>query len=121
DGGFVVSGRDIRHIRPGDDDRLLFAAPEGVTGFNDICAIADGTILAGGLRFMPFAGGEPAPSAFWHITAPGDAELVLDDVLWPNGVGDDEAGTHWLCDYHRGLVHRLSARGAPPSSTASST
>ena len=50
DGGFVVSGRDIRHIQPGDDDRLLFAAPDGVTGFNDICATAKGHLLVGGNR-----------------------------------------------------------------------
>ena len=52
---------------------------------------------------MPFAGDEIVPGAFWHITAPEQAELVLDDVAWPNGVGDD--GATWrFCDYHRGTV-----------------
>ena len=103
DGGVVVSGRDITHVQPDGTNRLLFAPPEGVTGFNDIGATVDGTILAGGLRFMPFANDEVVPGAFWHITAPEPAELVLDDVAWPNGVGDD--GSTWrFCDYHRGTV-----------------
>jgi len=103
DGGVVVSGRDITHVRPDGTNRLLFAAPEGVTGFNDISATIDGTILAGGLRFMPFANEEVVPGAFWHITAPETADLVLDDVAWPNGVGDD--GSTWrFCDYNRGTV-----------------
>jgi sugar lactone lactonase YvrE len=103
DGGVVVSGRDITHVQPDGTNRLLFAPPEGVTGFNDIGATVDGTILAGGLRFMPFANDEVVPGAFWHISAPETAALVLDDVAWPNGVGDD--GSTWrFCDYHRGTV-----------------
>jgi gluconolactonase len=116
DGGFVVSGRDVRHIVPGQEDRLLFAAPEGVTGFNDICATAKGHILAGGLRFLPFGGGEPSPSAFWHVTAPERAHLAIDDIFWPNGVGDDGNGRFWFCDYHRGEVHRFR-----PGSNAETT
>jgi len=114
-GGMVVSGRDVRHIRPGQDDLVLLAQPEGVTGFNDICATSDGRILAGGLRFMPFSGGDPVPSAFWHVTAAGVAAIVLEDVLWPNGVGDDDNGTFWFCDYARGVVHRIG--GDPPVSS----
>src|SRR3954465_15700462 len=69
DGGVVVSGRDITHVASDGTNRLLFALPEGVTGFNDISATIDGTILAGGLRFMPFTNDEVVPGAFWHITA----------------------------------------------------
>ena len=89
DGGVVVSGRDITHVQPDGTNRLLFAPPEGVTGFNDISATADGTVLAGGLRFMPFAGDEVVPGAFWHISSAETSEVVLEDVAWPNGVGDD--------------------------------
>src|SRR5438477_9521182 len=88
DGGVVVSGRDVTHVAPDGSNRLLFAAPDGVTGFNDICATSDGSILAGGLRFLPFAGEEPKPDAFWHVTSPEQAEIALEDVMWPNGVGD---------------------------------
>jgi gluconolactonase len=111
DGGVVVSGRDITHVQPDGTNRLLFAPPEGVTGFNDIAATADGTVLAGGLRFMPFTGDDVVPGAFWHITAPESAELVLEDVGWPNGVGDD--GTAWrFCDYHRGTVTVVARDGS---------
>jgi gluconolactonase len=106
DSGVVVSGRDITHVQPDGTNRLLFAAPDGVTGFNDIAATAEGGVLAGGLRFMPFANDEVVPGAFWHITSPESAELVLDDVAWPNGVGDN--GSTWsFCDYHRGTVTRI--------------
>jgi gluconolactonase len=102
DGGVVVSGRDVTHVAPDGTNRLLFAAPDGVTGFNDICATADGAILAGGLRFMPFTGEDPVPGAFWHVTAPETAANVLEDVEWPNGVGDAGDGTWCINDYSRG-------------------
>ena len=104
DGGVVVSGRDVTHVASDGTNRLLFAAPDGVTGFNDICATSDGSILAGGLRFLPFAGEEPKPGAFWHVTSPEHAEVALDDVMWPNGVGDAGLGIWCFCDYSRGRV-----------------
>ncbi|MEY2431926.1 MAG: hypothetical protein QOC92_1651 [Acidimicrobiaceae bacterium] len=104
DGGVVVSGRDVTHVSPDGTNRLLFAAPEGVTGFNDICATSNGSILAGGLRFMPFTGEKPVPGAFWHVTAPESGEPVLEDVEWPNGVGDAGDGIWCFCDYSRGRV-----------------
>ena len=104
DGGVVVSGRDVTHVSPDGTNRLLFAAPEGVTGFNDICATSNGSILAGGLRFMPFTGEDPVPGAFWHVTSPEQAEIVLEDVEWPNGVGDAGDGIWCFCDYSRGRV-----------------
>jgi gluconolactonase len=103
DGGVVVSGRDIVHVAADGTNRLLFAAPEGVTGFNDICATSDGSLLCGGLRFLPFTGEEPVPGAFWHVTAPESGTLVLEDVEWPNGVGDID-GAWCFCDYSRGRV-----------------
>jgi gluconolactonase len=112
DGGVVVSGRDIIHVQPDGTNRFLFAAPEGVTGFNDICATAQGHVLAGGLRFMPFSGEAITPGAFWHITAPETAEIVLDDVDWPNGVGDAGDGVWCFCDYNRGTVTIDSDRGS---------
>jgi sugar lactone lactonase YvrE len=104
DGGVVVSGRDITHVQPDGTNRLLFAPPEGVTGFNDICATANGSLLVGGLRFMPFGGEDPVPGAFWHVTAPDMADVVLDDVLWSNGVGDAGDGIWCFNDYARGRL-----------------
>ena len=104
DGGVVVSGRDITHVAPDGTNRLLFAAPEGVTGFNDIAATANGTVLAGGLRFMPFTGEQPKPGAFWHIASADAADIVIEDIEWPNGVGDNGAGVWCINDYSRGRV-----------------
>ncbi|MEY2590043.1 MAG: hypothetical protein QOJ67_2027 [Acidimicrobiaceae bacterium] len=104
DGGVVISGRDIVHVQPDGTNRFLFAAPEGVTGFNDICATTEGHLLVGGLRFRPFAGDPPVPGSFWYVTAPEHGEVVLDDVLWPNGVGDAGEGVWCFCDYARGQL-----------------
>src|SRR4051812_42461686 len=104
DGGVVVSGRDVTHVAPDGTNRLLFAPPEGVTGFNEICATSSGAILAGGLRFLPFAGDDPVPGAFWHVEAPETGTLVLEDVEWPNGVGDAGDDVWCFCDYSRGRV-----------------
>jgi gluconolactonase len=102
DGGVVVSGRDIVHVEPDGTNRFLFAPPEDVTGFNDLCATNEGHLLVGGLRFRPFAGEEVIPGSFWYVTAPNQAEEVLTGVDWPNGVGDAGGGTWCFCDYARG-------------------
>ena len=44
DGGIVVSGRDIVHVREGENRRLL--AVDGVLGWNDICADSAGRVYA---------------------------------------------------------------------------
>ncbi|MEY2402916.1 MAG: hypothetical protein QOD38_467 [Acidimicrobiaceae bacterium] len=103
DGGVVVSGRDIVHVQPDGTNRVLFSPPEGVTGFNDICATAEGNLLVGGLRFRPFANEPIVPGSFWHVTGPGQADEVLTGVHWPNGVGDAD-GTWCFCDYSQGTV-----------------
>ena len=113
DGGVVVSGRDIVHVQPDGTNRLLFSAPDGVTGFNDICATAEGNLLVGGLRFRPFAGEDAVPGSFWHVTAPEQADEVLTGVHWPNGVGDAD-GTWCFCDYAQGTVTLLQGDGDAP-------
>src|SRR4029453_13844081 len=52
DGGLVVSGRDIVHVREGENRRLF--AVDGVLGWNDICADSAGRVYAGSLRFPVF-------------------------------------------------------------------
>jgi gluconolactonase len=106
DGGVVVSGRDIVHVQADGTNRLLFSAPEGVTGFNDIGATVEGNLLVGGLRFRPFAGEDTVPGSFWHVAGPEQGDEVLTDVHWPNGVGDAD-GTWCFCDYARGTVTLL--------------
>ena len=103
DGGVVVSGRDIVHVQPDGTNRVLFSPPEGVTGFNDICATAEGDLLVGGLRFRPFASEPTVPGSFWHVTAPEQGDEVVAGVDWPSGVGDAD-GTWCFCDYAQGTV-----------------
>jgi sugar lactone lactonase YvrE len=101
DGGLVVSGRDVVHVRDGES-RTLFAL-DGVTGFNDMAAGPDGSVYVGALRFMPFAGEEPVPGEIWKIgSAP---EEVLGGIDWPNGIGFSPDGkTLYACDFASGEV-----------------
>jgi|SRR5581483_9636908 len=109
DGGVVVSGRDVTHVGPDGTNRLVFAPPDGVTGFNDICALPDGSVVAGALRFRPFGGEQPVPGEFWHVERGGERVLV-DDIDWANGCGaiDDRV---YVCDYARGIVHVCDSTG----------
>ena len=52
DGGVVVSGRDIVHVRDGEN-RTLYSI-DGVPGWNDICADSAGRVYAGSIRFAVF-------------------------------------------------------------------
>jgi len=106
DGGAVLSGRDVVRLHPDGSSDQLMAAPDGVTGFNDLCATADGAILVGGLRFRPFAGEPPVPGSFWLLEARGaEPTEVATGIGWPNGCGATPGGTLYVCDYHGGSVH----------------
>jgi sugar lactone lactonase YvrE len=103
DGGLVVSGRDVLHVREGESRTLL--SIEGVLGFNDLAAGPDGAVYAGGLRFNPFQGEAPVPGGFWRIDGTGDGEELFGGIEWPNGVAVSAGGgTVYACDYARGEV-----------------
>src|SRR3954447_19104652 len=55
DGGVVVSGRDISHVRDGAT-RVLFTRPD-IAGFNDLFADAAGRVITGSMRDDPFSVG----------------------------------------------------------------
>jgi gluconolactonase len=85
DGGVVVSGRDIVHVR-GGESRKLFAA-EAVLGWNDICADSAGRVYAGSLRFAVFDPDvEPVPGELWRIDAQDRGVVLYDGVVHANGV-----------------------------------
>jgi sugar lactone lactonase YvrE len=103
DGGVVVSGRSVVHVRDGGTRELL--AVDGIEGFNDLSTDANGRVLAGALRFRPFAGEDPVPGEVWRIEAPGAAEVVAEGVLWPNGIGQAPGGgVTYVSDYARARV-----------------
>ena len=103
EGGIVVSGRDVLHVRDGEQ-RTLLGAMEGVTGYNDLGVDTAGRVWAGALRFRPFAGESPVPGQVWRIGAEG-AEPALEGIDWPNGIGFAPGGdTVYACDYAHGTV-----------------
>jgi sugar lactone lactonase YvrE len=101
DGGLVVSGRDLVHVRHGES-RTLFGL-EGVTGFNDLTAGPDGSVYVGALRFMPFRGEEPVPGEIWRIGE--ESSELFGGIAWPNGIGFSPDGqTLYACDFATGEV-----------------
>jgi sugar lactone lactonase YvrE len=110
DGGLVVSGRDVIHVRDGDQ-RTLLANLEGVRGFNDLGVDREGRVYAGALRFMPFAGEAPVPGEVWVI-GPEQASRALEGVDWANGIGFSPGGeTIYVCDYAHGTVLAYDSSG----------
>ena len=103
DGGLVLTGRDVQHVRDGEARVLL--ALDGVSGFNDLATAADGSVYVGALRFHPFRGESPVPAEIWRL-APGEAAApVAGGVLWANGIGFSPDGrTAYGSDYARSCV-----------------
>lgn len=103
DGGLVVTGRDVTHVRDGDARVRLDV--DGVTGFNDLGTGPDGSIYVGSLRFMPFKGEQPVPGEIWRIPPDGEATPVTGGVLWANGIGfSPDGSTAYGSDYARSCV-----------------
>jgi D-xylonolactonase len=97
DGGLVISGRDVCHVKDGTT-RILLERPEGVGGFNDLFADAAGRVLVGSLRSDPFdLGRERAPGECWRIDGAGEAVVLYDGLGLANGIGFSPDG-HTL--YH---------------------
>jgi len=113
DGGVVVSGRDIVHVREGQNRRLL--AVEGVLGWNDICADSAGRVYAGSIRFAVFdPDTQPVPGELWRIDGQDQAIVLYDDVVHANGVALSPGGrTIYHSDTRRNviLVHTLADDG----------
>jgi gluconolactonase len=86
DGGIVVGGRNIAHVRDGET-RVLLEKPEGSTGFNDFFPDASGRLIVGTLRTDPFAEGERQDGECWRIEAEGKAMQLYGQVTLTNGIG----------------------------------
>jgi sugar lactone lactonase YvrE len=92
DGGAVIGGRDLVHVRDGESRTVL--AVDGISGFNDLTTDSEGRVVVGGLRFFPFKGEAPAPSAVWRAGVDGSSEVLFDEgILWPNGMGYSPDGS----------------------------
>jgi gluconolactonase len=84
EGGIVISGRDICHVKDGQT-RSLFGG-EGMV-FNDLFCDDAGRVYTGTIRSDPFKSGPRVPGELWRIDAPGRAVQLYDDVQLSNGIG----------------------------------
>lgn len=84
DGGLVIGGRNICHVRDGET-RVVFDLD---CGFNDLMTDAQGRVVVGTLRSDPFAqGGSRTPGELHRIGLDGTAEELYGGVLLTNGIG----------------------------------
>jgi gluconolactonase len=110
DGGLVMSGRDVSHVRDGVS-RVVWAPEPGVAGINDLTVDPDGHVVVGLLRFHPFAGEAPVPGEFVVVRDGAVTGEVFGDVLWVNGCAFSPDGTTFYgCDYQRGVVSAADRR-----------
>jgi gluconolactonase len=105
DGGLVLSGRDLVHVREGET-RLLFGI-EGLPGWNDLCTDTRGRVYAGALRFMVFdRDAEPVPGECWRVDAEGRATRLYGGVVHANGIALSPAEDRiYHSDTRAGVVH----------------
>jgi xylono-1,5-lactonase len=103
DGGIVVSGRDISHIRDGVTRTLLGGPdcppPGPVMGFNDLCADPTGKVLVGPVQLD--GSGVKTPQNVIRINAPRQSEILYPEVVGSNGIG---------VDLHRKQIFNASSR-----------
>ncbi|HTO55615.1 MAG TPA: SMP-30/gluconolactonase/LRE family protein [Myxococcota bacterium] len=113
DGGIVISGKNICHVRDGQT-RILFAK-DGVPGFNDLFTDAQGRVYTGSMRSNPFnEEGERTPGECYRIDSEGHATELYGGVSLSNGIGFSPDGrTIYHSDTVPGQiqVHRLDADG----------
>src|SRR2546422_9451715 len=112
DGGVVISGRDVSHVRDGETRVLLTV--EGVLGFNDLTTDGAGRVFVGSLRSPALQNEERVPGELWRIDGPAGAVEVYRDVAFANGVGFAPDGrTIYHASYSEGVVlaHDLGEDG----------
>ena len=101
DGGVVISGRNLCHVRDGKTRILLEL--EGILGFNDIFTDASGRVYCGSMVSNPFEmDGARRPGDLFRVDAEGQAVALYGDVSLSNGIG--------LLPGGRTLVHADTAR-----------
>ena len=97
DGGIVISGRDLSHVRDGTTRVILtredLPPQEGtrVGGFNDITADRVGRLFAGSTRFAD--DGTSVPGELLMVTAPHQVTVVYGDVGMTNGIAQSPDGS----------------------------
>jgi len=91
DGGLVVSGRDISHVRNGESRQL---ATFDALGTNDLFVDSAGRVVVGTLMSNPFdIAGERRTGDCWRIDAPGRTTKLYGGISLTNGIGYSPDGT----------------------------
>lgn len=87
DGGIVISGRNVCHVRDGRT-RILFD-PADTPGFNDLFTDARGRVYVGSMRSDPFGASDAprTPGELYRIELDGGATELYGDVSLTNGIG----------------------------------
>ena len=115
DGGLVLSGRNICHVRDGET-RILYEDPTAL-GYNDLFCDDEGRVFVGVLRSNPFelGGTEPATGELVRVDSEGDGTVLYGEVGVSNGIGiSPDRSTLYHADTNaRGLiVHDLAGDGS---------
>lgn len=90
DGGLIVSGKNICHVKDGNS-RILFQRDD-IPGFNDIFTDSAGRVYAGSLRSDPFKLKKQVAGELWRISAEGQATEMYGDIGITNGIGASPDG-----------------------------
>lgn len=86
DGGLVISGRNICHVKDGIT-RIIFEL-EDVPGYNDLFTDQSGCVYTGTMRTSPFdENAKRVTGELYRITAEGKAVELYGDVSLTNGIG----------------------------------
>jgi gluconolactonase len=85
DGGVVISGKNVCHVKGGTTRILL--QRDDIPGFNDLFTDSAGRVYVGSLRSDPFKPGTRTPGELWRINAEGNVEVLYDNVGLTNGIG----------------------------------
>ncbi len=86
DGGLVLSGKNICHVRDGAT-RVLYERDD-VGGFNDLYTDGQGRVYVGSLRDDPFSVGEDRRTGDgYRIDAEGSAVTLYEGISLSNGIG----------------------------------
>ncbi len=114
DGGLVISGRNICHVKNGET-RVLFERDD-IGGFNDIFTDERGRVYAGSLRSDPFSAEAGAKKGeLWRIDGEGQATQLYGDVALSNGIGFSPDGRllyHSDSVPRQVIVHDVAADGS---------